>query len=99
MSKVIDRKFNILAVNPCKQNRVYTERDGIFFCAKDAALPAAIEAYVAKCDALGCEQEHIDSMVLALERVITYQRQELKLPDTNTRCELDRCIGGIGVEK
>lgn len=32
----IDRKFRILAVNPCKKGVVYTEDDGVFFCAKDA---------------------------------------------------------------
>lgn len=93
----IDRKFNITAVNPCKPERMYTEKDGIFFCAKDAALPAAIEAYKAECIRIGCGQEHIDSVDLMLERVISYQRIDVKLPDTDTDCEIDRCIGGVGL--
>ena len=93
----IDWKFRILAVNPCKLNRVYTEKDGIFFCAKDAALPAAIIAYIEECKRLECGEEHIKAMELALERIRTFQVQNKKIPDTETDCEIDRCVGGIGL--
>lgn len=94
---VIDRKFKILAVNPCKAGKVYTEHDGMFFTAKDAALPAALKAYREQCVELGCGNEHIESIDLLINRVDAYQRKERKVPDTETDCELDRCIGGIGV--
>ena len=94
----IDWKFRILAVNPCKVNRVYTEADGIFFCAKDAALPAAIVAYIDECKLLDCGDSHIQAMTQALERIRAYQKSNLKIPDTDTDCEIDRCVGGIGIE-
>ncbi len=96
MSETIDRKFNITAVNPCKPERVYTEKDGIFFCAKDAALPAALEAYFIRCCELGCDDEHTESIELLINRIKEYQKTESKVPDTDTNCEIDRCIGGIG---
>lgn len=63
MHKVIDRKFQILAVNPCKKGGVYTEKDGVFFSAKDKAFPAALIAYRRECVRLGCGEEHLDSMI------------------------------------
>lgn len=97
MSEVIDRKFQILAVNPCKQGAVYTEEDGIFFCAKDKALLPTLEAYRYTCKQLGCAEEHLESIGLLMDRVADYQKTNSKLPDTDTDCEIDRCIGGIGV--
>lgn len=93
---VIDRKFRILAINPCKTGRVYTENSGIFFCAKDAAVPAMLEAYAQECRELGSNQEHLESIELLRERVVAYQEMwEKKVPDTDTDCEIDRCIGGL----
>ena len=97
----IDRKFRILAVNPCKADHVYTENEGIFFCAHDMAVPTMLRAYYDKCKELGCETEHLESILLLRERVIAYQADntdKTKIPDTDTECEIDRCIGGIGVE-
>jgi len=93
---VIDRKFRILAVNPCKANSVYTEDDGIFFCAHDTALPAALEAYKHECIRFKCGKEHIESIELLQKRVDDYQLHNCKVPDTDTDCEIDRCIGGVG---
>ncbi|MBW1672113.1 MAG: hypothetical protein JRJ45_00455 [Deltaproteobacteria bacterium] len=98
MANVIDRKFQILAVNPCKQGCVYTDKDGMFFAAKDKALPAALHAYRKECVALGCGKEHIESVDLLIKRVDTYQKTNSKVPDTETNCEIDRCVGGIGIE-
>ncbi|MEW8048923.1 MAG: hypothetical protein AB2792_19910 [Candidatus Thiodiazotropha sp.] len=98
MSKqIIDRKFQILAVNPCKKGAVYTEKDGVFFCAKDAGLPSALRAYREYCQGAGCNPEHIESISLLIGRVDEYQKTLKKLPDTETSCEIDRCIGGIGL--
>lgn len=97
----IDRKFRIMAVNPCKMHRVYDEHNSILFCAHDKALPAAINAYINECTILGCNPEHIESMEMALERVMKFQEDHpelAKVPDTDTQCEIDRCVGGVGVD-
>ncbi len=91
---VIDRKFKILAVNPCK-GTIYTDENAVLFCAKDKAfLEGALPAYRDKCLELGCGAEHIASVELLIERVKKFQESESKIPDTETDCEIDRCIGG-----
>lgn len=95
--EVIDRKFKFLAVNPCSGN-VYTEKNAVVFCAKDKALVPALRAYAGACVAIDANPEHIESIDLLIERVAEYQRTiEVKVPDTVGDCELDRCIGGIGL--
>ena len=94
MKEVIDRKFKILAVNPCNGN-FYTEDNAILFCAKDQALVAALVAYGDECERIGCGPEHLESIDLLINRVTAYQLTvEQKIPDTETDCEIDRCIGG-----
>ena len=91
---MIDRKFTFVATNPCK-GTIYTEKDAIVFCAKDAAVPAMLVAYQKKCKELGCESSHIESVGLLLGRVRDYQdKVGGRVPDTETDCEIDRCIGG-----
>ena len=95
----IDRKFKITAVNPCKPEKVYTENEGIFFTAKDAALIPALIAYANECCKLGANKEHIESIDLLIGRVSDYQKTiNKKVPDTETDCEIARCIGAIGIE-
>ena len=92
---MIDRKYKILAVNPCSGN-VHTEEDSVLFLAKDQALLVALEAYVEECSLLGCEDTHIEGVNLLIERVEEYQRKvKVEVPDTNTPCEIERCIKGI----
>lgn len=92
---MIDRKYKILAVNPCSGN-VHTEEDSVLFLAKDLALLPALEVYIEECEMLGCEDTHIDSLHLLRKRLEDYQRNiESKVPDTDTPCEIDRCIKGI----
>jgi hypothetical protein len=94
MTEVIDRKFEFVAVNPCKGN-VYTQRDAIVFCAKDEALIPTLMCYRAACSHLGCDASHLESIDLLMDRVSEYQRKmQCKVPDTETDCEIDRCIGG-----
>ena len=94
--ETIDRKFKILAVNPAT-GKSYTDQEGVFFCAKDRALPAALRAYSTECIRLGANPEHVASIGLLLERVKRYQAEvEAKVPDT-LGPELDRCIHGVGV--
>jgi len=91
---MIDRKFKFVAVNPCNQ-KVYTEENAVVFCAKDKCLPKALQAYEKECKDRGCESSHLESISLLISRVLTFQEAcESKLPDTNTSCEIDRCIGG-----
>ena len=91
---MIDRKYRILAVNPCSGN-VHNEEDSVLFLAKDEALLVALEAYVEECSLLGCEDTHLESVNLLIERVEEYQRKvKVEVPDTNLPCEIDRCIRG-----
>lgn len=93
----IDRKFEIKAINPCN-GKAYTEKNSLLLCAKDKAVPAALQAYKDECIRLGCEHSHIESIELLIERVKEFQVSiGSKKPDTDTPCEIDRCIGGIGV--
>ena len=92
---MIDRKYKILAVNPCSGN-VHNEEDAILFLAKDLAVLPMLETYVEECNVLGCEDTHIESISLLIERVEEYQRNiKSEIPDTDTICEIERCIKGI----
>lgn len=87
----IDRKFKILAVNPVN-GKIYTEEDSFLFCAKDAAVPAGLEAYRDKCVELGANAEHIESIELMLQRVLLRQKTtECRVPDTVGE-EIPRCL-------
>lgn len=93
---MIDRKFKFVAVNPCN-SKVYTEDNALVLCAKDKAVPAALAAYQSECVRLGCGEEHLESMGLMMVRLAKFQADNAdlcKIPDTNTVCEIDRCIGG-----
>jgi hypothetical protein len=92
--EIIDRKFKFVATNPCKNN-VYTEENAIVFCAKDLAVPSMLREYIDRCKKLGCEKEHLVSAGLLLTRVLKYQEEiESRIPDTETDCEIRRCIDG-----
>lgn len=90
---MIDRKFKILAVNPCN-GKIYTEENAMLFCAKDLALIETLHGYREKCKDIGCGDEHLESISLLMERVSEFQQTDSKIPDTDTDCEIDRCIGG-----
>lgn len=91
---MIDRKFKFVAVNPCNQ-KVYTEENAVVFCAKDTCLPGALEDYKVRCIFEKCNDAHIESIGLLIERVKEFQKNiEVKVPDTDLPCEIDRCIGG-----
>ncbi len=70
---IIDRKFKIKAVNPCN-GKEYTEENAVLLCAKDKAVIPALEAYLKACIQIDCHKEHIDSVVLLIQRVIDYQK-------------------------
>ena len=92
---MIDRKYRILAVNPCSGN-VHNEEDAILFLAKDLAVLPMLETYVEECNLLGCDDEQIESVNLLIERVEEYQRKiKAEIPDISSVCEIERCIKGI----
>lgn len=97
MKQAIDRKFKILAVNPCT-GKFYTEEDGFFICAHDATASRAIEAMIIEGEKIGAGEEHIESLRLLMQRVIDRNKESgKKVPDTDTDCEIRRCIGGEGL--
>ncbi len=94
MAGVVDRKFKILAVNPVN-GKIYDETNAVLLCAKDAAVPAALETYRRECVKLGANDEHIRSIELLIDRVRQYQVDiEKRVPDT-IGAEVDRCVHGI----
>ncbi len=97
--EVIDRKFVILAVNPCKPGSVYTEKDGVFFKAVDEFLPGALKKYIEDMKASGrVDANQILSAEMLLDRVLVKQAADGKrTPDIESQCEIDRCISGKGV--
>lgn len=46
--ETIDRKFRILAVNPCKPGAIYTEKDAFLMKATDEFVPDALKEYIRK---------------------------------------------------
>jgi hypothetical protein len=96
--ETIDRKFRFLAINPCNGN-IYTEKDALILCAKDRAVPAALKAYLAECTKIRCNNEHLRSIGLLIQRVEDYQHTvEVRTPDTVGECEISRCLDGEGVD-
>ena len=97
----IDRKFRFVAVNPCN-GKTYTEDNALILCAKDAALLPTLETYYHECKELGCGKDHLESIDLLILRVKKFQaagkdQDHFHIPDTDTDCEIDRCIGGKGL--
>ncbi len=97
MNDIIDRKFRILAVNPIN-GHIYTEKNALLLCAKDKAVPAALQEYHNKCERIGANQEHLESVRLLSGRVGEFQTANgSRVPDT-IGAEIDRCIKGKGLE-
>jgi hypothetical protein len=92
---VIDRKFQIQALNPVNGNK-YDESNSLLLCAKDAAVPAALQTYIE----LVANPEHIKSIELLLERVLCFQEDQGggRVPDT-IGAEIPRCLNGEGLEE
>jgi hypothetical protein len=94
--ETIDRKFHLLAINPIT-GKVYTEKNAVLLCAKDAAVPAALRAYRDECIRLETNEEHVTSICLLIERIERFQQNvQRRTPDT-VGAEISRCIDGIGV--
>lgn len=95
--KVIDRKYQIRAVNPVTHQQ-YDETNSVLFLAKDKALPKALSAYAAECERLGANREHIQSIRLLKSRVVHFQAQTGggRVPDS-VGAEIPRLLEGKGV--
>jgi len=98
--ETIDRKFQILAVNPCKKGAIYTQADGFFFKATDKFAPHALVGYIKAMKESGeVDSIQIESAELLLQRVMKKQVVEgARTPDIDSDCEIARCIAGKGVE-
>ena len=91
---MIDRKYKIIAFNPCSGN-VHTEEDAVLFLAKDLAILPMLKEYLSECNSLGCENSHLQSVRLLMERIEAYQKgHEPEIADIKTSCEYERCING-----
>ena len=92
---IIDRKFKILAINPCS-GRLHTEKDSVLFTATDKFLPKVLDFYQDLCKAGGADENHILSIQLLKNRVKDFQKEhDARIPDTSGVCEIDRCIHGL----
>ena len=91
----IDRKFDILAIR-ISTGEEYTQNDGFFFCAKDKAFPAFLQAYITDSDSVyDADDDHLLGAALLLQRVTTFQVLNVtKVPDINSDEEAVRCICG-----
>ncbi len=93
---VIDRKFELFAINPIT-GTILTEHNAVVFAAKDAALLKTLAAYLAECETIGCAPEHTESFRMLIERVVEFQQTvDCRVPDT-VAAEVPRCIKGKGV--
>jgi len=96
-SKVIDRKFVILAFNP-SNGKVYTEDDALLLCAKDKAVVDGLWGYYQSCKRMEVNPEHLESIELLMLRVVHFQQAMGggRVPDT-VGAELPRCLKGEGL--
>jgi len=94
---VVDRKFVIIAIN-VGNGKVYDETNSLLLCAKDAAVPDALETCGASSERQGSNSGHVESAGLLRERVIDFQIRagDGRVPDTVGE-ELPRCLKGEGV--
>ena len=92
---IIDRKFKILAINPCS-GRLHTEKDSVLFTATDKFLPKILDYYYDECRMGGADENHLNSIQLLHDRVVDFQsKHEPRIPDTSGVCEINRCIHGL----
>ena len=95
---ILDRKYKILAINPCSGS-IHTEEDSVLFLAKDKFLPQVLQWYRDQCRMGGCDDSHLESISFLRERVIDFQKEHgAKIPDTSGECEIGRCILGLTKE-
>ena len=94
---MIDRKYKIMATNPCSGS-LHTEMDSILFLAKDLALLPTLEKYREECALIGCDDDHLVALDMLIQRVIKYQEDiKAERADLETVCEKTRCLGIIGM--
>ena len=88
---VIDRKFEILAIR-ISNGEELTDKDGMFFCAKDAALVPFLLKYMDSCIQFGLD-ERAQATIILIQQVQEYQRLiACKVPDLNGMKEVENCL-------
>ncbi len=89
-TRAIDRKFQFVAFNPYNL-KMFTEKDGIVFLAKDTLVVPMLETYLALVGKnIGYGSPEAKSVKLMIERVRAYQKnnpQLCKLPDLSGGAE------------
>lgn len=92
--EAIDRKFKILAFNPCHRGDGHTEADSFLFLTRDKYAPAALEGYIKAMKESGeVGEAQISSAELLLDRVKAWQVENgLRIPDVDEGCEMDSCL-------
>lgn len=81
----IDRKFEIRA-RCFEHDHVYDDAHGMFFVAKDKALPATLRFYRQECERIGALPAQLRGIDLLIERVDRYQAANpgaVKVPDVD----------------
>jgi hypothetical protein len=78
-------------VNPFTGNH-YTQENSFLLCAKDKAVPAALQAYITECKRLGCEEGHIQSLTNMLERIRLFQAENISRKPDTVGDELRHCL-------
>ena len=89
---IIDRKFKFKATS-VKSGKVYTEHNAMVFLIKDALLPDMLDHYMQLCMEKGGSEQQNRGMVLLKDRVLTWQRKNIKkvkLPDVEEGLEEKR---------
>lgn len=85
MAEVIDRKFKIEAMS-LNTGKIYTQSNAVLFLCKDALLPDLLDHYAKLAVEKGADPRQITGIGLLKERVIAWQRKNMKkvhLPDVS----------------
>lgn len=94
---VLDRKFELLAVNPTN-GKIYTQANAVVFAAHDAAFPVALSAYIEECKKIGATESQIVGATALLLRVKAFQKKVAKkVPDIVGNDEYERVLFGKGL--
>lgn len=79
----IDQKYKG-RITKRSDGTIVPEDEWIVFRAKDLALPAAMSAYIRKCEQLGCNKDFIQEFIKLKGRVVRFQisnPERCKIPD------------------
>lgn len=92
--EAIDRKF-IIVSKSLKTGKQYTQANAVLFLAKDALLPDLLDKYRDLAIEKGVDERQIRGIELLKERVIAWQRKNVKkvhMPDVEEGKEEKRVL-------